>query len=374
MEEYLEDMEDRSGMDDNNDELAYEVDDCEFDYKPLVPDVEEVDIDYQFCPDLMDWLLRNIEDTSNWAIRLVQAGKSGNLEYIMWMREQVVEMDQIVISEFTVMVKAVAFWGHRHVLEWLQAEYGTIFETSIPDCIAQNLPDICVHASKRGYLNILQWSFSNGLHMDLHKCLCTAIKHKRLDVLILLKHEYSSPDFWILNGGDIDFSHESLGSSCDIFQWVHLNGCPWSDRTYKELKKNHYKGYKGKFKEQMEWAFKNGCGDNIPVTQGQYFIPRDSLLYPPEQKDEAVQEDNVEQDDEDEQKDEAVQGEDDDEQEDEAVQEDNVEQEDDDEQEDEDEQEDDLEQEDCRSDYMVQADEESYRRKRKRIMRSVWMN
>ena len=69
-----------------------------------------------------------------------------------------------------------------------------------------------------------------------------------------------------------------------------------------------------------------------------------------------------------------MQGEDDDEQEDEAVQEDNVEQEDDDEQEDEDEQEDDLEQEDCRSDYMVQADEESYRRKRKRIMRSVWMN
>ena len=199
------------------------------------------------------------------------------------------------ISEFTVMVKAVAFWGHRHVLEWLQAEYGTIFETSIPDCIAQNLPDICVHASKRGYLNILQWSFSNGLHMDLHKCLCTAIKHKRLDVLILLKHEYSSPDFWILNGGDIDFSHESLGSSCDIFQWVHLNGCPWSDRTYKELKRHQYKG---EFKDRSEWAFQNGCRENVPVTQA-----CGRPLHPPEQDDEEEQ-DDVEQEHEEEQKDE----------------------------------------------------------------------
>ena len=281
-------------------------------------------------------------------------------------------MDQIVISEFTVMVKAVAFWGHRHVLEWLQIEYGPNFVTSIPAYIAERFPDIFLNASRNGHLNILQWSFSNGLHITLDRCIQIALSADRLDVLILLKREYPSPDFWGFS--DYDISHKSLESSCDIFQWVHLNGCPWSDRTYKELKKNHYKGYKGKFKEQMEWAFKNGCGDNIPVTQGQYFIPRDSLLYPPEQKDEAVQEDNVEQDDEDEQKDEAVQGEDDDEQEDEAVQEDNVEQEDDDEQEDEDEQEDDLEQEDCRSDYMVQADEESYRRKRKRIMRSVWMN
>jgi len=148
--------------------------------------------------------------------RLVEAGKSGNLEYIMWMRVKAAEMDQIVMSVFD-FVKEVATYGHRHVLEWLQTEYGTNFETSIPAYIAQNVPDICLYASRKGHLNILQWAFSNGLHIDFDTC---------------------------------------------------LNGCPWSDRTYKALKSHEYE-------DRSEWAFKNGCRDTVPVTHAQNLIPRD---------------------------------------------------------------------------------------------------
>jgi hypothetical protein len=314
-------------MDDNRDEEAYEIEECEFNCEPVELDIEEVDIDYKFCPDLMDWLLLQTDGTTTkkgtWAERLVEAGKSGNLEYIMWMRVKAAKMDQIVKSVFS-FVQEVAKNGHRHVLEWLQTEYGTNFATTIPAYIARKLPDICVRASLHGHLNILQWAFSNGLHIDFDTCLRTALSKNRLDVLILLKREYEylSPDFW--GCSDYDFSHKSLESSCDIFQWVHLNGCPWSDRTYKELKSHEYE-------DRREWAFKNGCRINVPVTQAQIFIPRDNHN-PPEQEDEdVVQEDDVEQEDED------------------VVQEDDVEQEDKDV---------------VQEDHMELVDEQSYRRMR----------
>ena len=111
--------------------------------------------------------------------------------------------------------------------------------------------------------------------------------------MILLKREYEylSPDFW--GCSDYDFSHKSLESSCDIFQWVHLNGCPWSDRTYKELKSHQNKG---EYKDQNKWAFKNGCRRiNVPVTQACR-----STSYPLEQSADMEQEDEEEEDNEEE--------------------------------------------------------------------------
>ena len=287
----------RSCKDDNNDKRAYEIEEGELDYEDEKPDIDEVDIDYNFCPDLMDWLLLQTDGTTTenrtWAERLVTAGKSGNLEYIMWMRLKAVEMDQIVMSVFA-FVTEVATNGHRHVLEWLQTEYGTNFATSIPAYIAQRLPNISVEASAKGHLNILQWSFSNGLHITLDRCIQIALNADRLDVLILLKREYPSLDFW--GCSDYDFSHKSLESTCDIFQWVHLNGCPWSDRTYKELKRHQYKG---EIKDRSEWAFQNGCRENVPVTQA-----CGRPLQPPEQDDDEEEQDDVEQEHEEEQKDE----------------------------------------------------------------------
>jgi hypothetical protein len=255
--------------DDDDDDAAYEIEEeGKRDYEPVELDVEIVDIDYNFSPVLMDWLLSHTDGTitanRTWAQLLVEAGKSGNLEYIMWMRANAVEMDQIVMSVFA-FVTEVAKKGHRHVLEWLQTEYGTHFATSIPDYIAQKLPNISVDALARGHLNILQWSFSNGLHIKLDQCIQIALSKGRLDVLKLLKREYEhlSLDFW--GCSEYDFSHKSLESSCDVFQWVHLNGCPWSDRTYKELKSHQSKD---EFKDRREWAFKNGCRRiNVPVTQ-----------------------------------------------------------------------------------------------------------
>ena len=267
LEEYFDDyIEEGSGMDDDQDDEAYGIEDCEFQVEPVELDTVEVDIDYNFCPDLMDWLLSHTDDStttsnSTWAKRLVEAGKSGNLEYIMWMRVKAAEMDQIVVSVFD-FVTEVARNGHRHVLEWLQTEYGTNFATTIPAYIALELPEICVHASALGHLDILQWAFSNGLRIDLETCIHMALSADKLDVLILLKREYEHlfPNIW--GCSRFDFSLESLDSSCDIFQWVHSNGCPWSARTYKALE-SHARTYKlldsHDFEDRKEWAFQNGC-------------------------------------------------------------------------------------------------------------------
>jgi hypothetical protein len=256
LEEYFDDyIEEGSGMDDDHDDVAYEIEECEFECEPVELDTVEVDIDYNFCPDLMDWLLSRINGTttrnSTWAERLVEAGKSGNLEFIMWMRAKAVEMDQIVVSVFH-FVTEVARNGHRHVLEWLQTEYGTNFATTIPAYIAQELPAICLEASALGHLDILQWAFSNGLRIDLETCIRTALSADRLDVLIVLKREskHLFPNFW--GCSEFDFSMKSIESSCDIFQWVHLNGCPWSARTYKALNSHE-------FEDRRDWALQNGC-------------------------------------------------------------------------------------------------------------------
>jgi hypothetical protein len=269
LEEYFDDyIEEGSGMDDDHDDEAYEIEECEFECEPVELDTVEVDIDYNFCPDLMDWLLSRINGTTyrnTWSKRLVEAGKSGNLEYIMWMRVKVAEMDQIVVSVFD-FVTEVARNGHRHVLEWLQTVYGTNFSSTIPAYIALEYPEICVQASALGHLDILQWAFSNGLHIDLEKCIFKALSEDRLDVLILLKREYEHlfPNFW--RSIEFDFSLKSLERSCDIFQWVHLNGCPWSARTYKALNSHEFEDRNGtykapnshEFEDRKEWALQNG--------------------------------------------------------------------------------------------------------------------
>jgi hypothetical protein len=372
--------------DDDDDDAAYEIEEeGKRDFEPVELDVEIVDINYKFSPVLMDWLLSHTDGTTTanrtWAERLVAAGKSGNLEYIMWMRVTVAEMDQIVMSVFA-FVKEVAYNGHRHVLEWLQTEYGTFFATSIPAYIAERRPVICIEALALGHLNILQWWFSNGLHIDLETCILAALSGDRLDVLILLKREYEhlSPDFW--GSCKYDFSHKSLESSCDIFQWVHLNGCPWSDRTYKKLKSHQIKD---EYKDRRKWAFENGCCRirGPPEQEADVKQEADVEQQAEEEqehdveKEDVEQEENVERKDEDEQGDEAVQ-EVDVEQGDDAVQEVDVEQGDeavqevDVQQEGEAVQEVDVQQ--GEKDDQEDEDEESYRRKRKRNMRSVWMN
>jgi hypothetical protein len=266
LEAYFDDyIEEGSGMDDDHDDEAYEIEECEFECEPVELEIVEVDIDYNFCPDLMDWLLSHTDGTttsnSAWAKRLVEAGKSGNLEYIMWMRVKAAVMDQIVVSVFD-FVTEVARNGHRHVLELLQTEYGTNFATTIPAYIAQELPAICLIASALGHLDILQWAFSNGLRIDLETCIHMALSADRLDVLILLKRESEHLFPYIWRSIEFDFSLESLESSFDIFQWVHSNGCPWSAHTYKALE-SHARTYKlldsHDFEDRKEWAFQNGC-------------------------------------------------------------------------------------------------------------------
>jgi hypothetical protein len=278
-------------IDDDKDDDCYDEEENEFDYSNIEEEIV-VGIDYKFCPDLMNWLLTQIGldyTKLDWATLLVKAGKCGNLEFIMWVeaRLQVLMHQRLSFDRF---VDVVATNGQRQVLEWLQIwQTQNCVEMTATTYIAQNLPDLCIHASKCGHLNILQWSLSNGLHIDLHKCLRAAIQYNRLHILQWLNSELKllSPEVWNFNGGDIDLSELSLGSSCDIFQWVHLNGCPWSARTFKALKTHC------EFKDRRDWAFKNGCQRdrfNLPVTQVED-APRRDITHDAEQEDEEEEDD-----------------------------------------------------------------------------------
>ena len=263
-------------VDDDKDDDCYDEEENEFDYSDIEEEIE-VGIDYKFCPDLMEWLLTQIGldyTKLDWATLLVQAGKCGNLEFIMWMESRFPDiMHQSLMLQRLSFVKEVATNGQCHILEWLQRwQTQNCVVVEVKNYIAQHFPDICVNASRNGHLNFLQWSFSNSLNVHLDNCLHAAITHNRLHVLIWLKDKkLFTPEVW---SGSTDFSELSLESSCDIFQWVHLNGCPWSAMTYKALESHE------KFDDRREWAFQNGCQkdrlNRLPVTQSKQ-MKKDSL-------------------------------------------------------------------------------------------------
>lgn len=83
-------------------------------------------------------------------------------------------------------------------------------------------------------------------------------------IYIYIINMHFSPNFW--GCSEFDFSMKSIESSCDIFQWVHLNGCPWSARTYKALNSHEFEDRNGtykapnshEFEDRKEWALQNG--------------------------------------------------------------------------------------------------------------------
>ena len=174
-----------------------------------------------------------------------KAAARGDLEALKWALHQEKNMDKCLY----VLSLNAASGGHLHVLEWLQAENGTSFYLD---------PQICVVAARAGKVEVLIWAVNNGCVWDRYNCCIAAIKRSKLKVLIWIKQQarHSSPQLWYGNIGDLHLSVcAAQVGNIDIFQWLHLNECPWSTQTYSSAKS---KGHT----DLLDWAMKNGCPYN----------------------------------------------------------------------------------------------------------------
>ena len=210
----------------------------------------------------------DIDDSTNeidWTTCVVQAARCGNLDFITWMSMRKKKtMNKIMKNEFEEVVYVSASTGQRIVLEWVQANWDSTFEKTTAAVIADRIPDICIYATRMGYLNILQWAVLFGIRIDLYNCLYAGIQNKRLHVLIWLKKEYFSPNFWCVaeNCKPLSLCAAAEANSVfgrDIFQCVHLNGCPWNEDTYATLRQKRC-GIK-----IIEWALNNGCPETRDI-------------------------------------------------------------------------------------------------------------
>jgi len=201
----------------------------------------------------------------DWTTCVVQAARCGNLDFITWMSMQKKKtMNKIMKKNFEKVVYVSASTGQRNVLEWVQAKWDSRFEKTTAAVIADRIPDICIYATRMGYLNILQWAVLFGIRIDLYNCLYAGIQNKRLHVLIWLKQVYFSSNFWCVAENCKPLSlcaaaEANCGKGRDIFQWVHLNGCPWNEDTYATLRQKRC-GIK-----IIEWALNNGCPESRDI-------------------------------------------------------------------------------------------------------------
>ena len=176
----------------------------------------------------------------------------GDLEALIWALDQDSKENVTDKCLYVLSINA-ASGGHLHVLEWLQAEFGSSFVLD---------PQICVVAARAGKIKVLNWAVNNGCVWSRYNCCIAAIKRSQLEVLIWLKEqpflsigtEEHHSRLWY--GYVVGKEHPSVCAAevgnLEVFQWLHLNGCPWHTSTYASAQvKDHT--------EILDWALKNGC-------------------------------------------------------------------------------------------------------------------
>jgi len=237
--------------------------------------------------DILQWLLEQncLAIVTNHSILISKAMAFGNFRFIQWIRSNgtvewnsdikkraaafgnlealkwAVEIDEQngLIRDFYILSINAAAGGHLQILEWLYAKYSCFLD-----------PQICVVAATKGHVHVLEWAVNNGCEMDKQLCCIAAIKKSQILVLLWMKriaHHYSArrvSSVWHKSFGyytDSDYDHPSLcaaeNADLEVFQWIHINGCPWSMHTYKALTNR-------KPKDFLEWAVKNGCPTYLP--------------------------------------------------------------------------------------------------------------
>ena len=139
-------------------------------------------------------------------------------------------------------IKGAARNGHVHILEYLRIRFGEEFwvpaKFSEDRCFT--VCDLVDKVAEWGQIDVLDWIVTHRTDWIKSTVFNTAIKFKKLKVLIWLKsqptntNELEPTTSWFgsianLNPHPSDLAYET--SDYEIFEWIHMNGCPWNEDT-----------------------------------------------------------------------------------------------------------------------------------------------
>jgi hypothetical protein len=153
------------------------------------------------------------------------AAKMGDLETILWALDQFNE-PRMRIKNILV---AAATHCHIHILEWIETVGGI---------------QVWVHraikpAVIQGHVDVLKWVVRNGYKWDAKKDYqhyLTAIKNSKLQVLVWMNS--CAPIFTT----DTCFPsiYASQEGEFEIVKWLHENGCPCNQNSYRAAEENNH--------------------------------------------------------------------------------------------------------------------------------------
>ena len=139
-------------------------------------------------------------------------------------------------------IKGAARNGHVHILEYLRIRFGEEFwvpaKFSEDRCFT--VCDLVDKVAEWGQIDVLDWIVTHRTDWIKSTVFNTAIKFKKLKVLIWLKSQPTNTNeieptiSWFgsianLNPHPSDLAYEK--GDYEIFEWIHMNGCPWNEDT-----------------------------------------------------------------------------------------------------------------------------------------------
>jgi hypothetical protein len=158
------------------------------------------------------------------------AAKRGDLETILWALAQMKLLYNEPYNELlriqNILI-AAATHCHIHILEWLETVVPTeeFVHRAIEPAVIQ------------GHVDVLKWVVRNGYKWDAKKDsqhYLTAIKNSNLQVLVWMNS--CAPIF------TTDMSFPSIYASqlgkLEIVKWLHKNGCPCNQESYRAAREN----------------------------------------------------------------------------------------------------------------------------------------
>jgi hypothetical protein len=152
------------------------------------------------------------------------AAEKGDLGTILWALNQSNKPQNLRKIKI---LKEAATHCHMHILEWL--------ETVAP--IEEFVHRAIEPAVIQGHVDVLKWVVRNGYQWDAKKDYqhyLTAIKNSNLQVLVWMNS--CAPIF------TTDMSFPSIYASqlgkLEIVKWLHKNGCPSNENSYRAAREN----------------------------------------------------------------------------------------------------------------------------------------
>ena len=191
--------------------------------------------------DVIKWLASKMDAWSNtfsisnsWGHSIACAAASrGHLHVLEWMFQNANKKIKVTPK----LVGKAARNGHMHILEWLQER-----DQQIP-----LLQVLCEKAAKGGYLNILEWATKNGAqfgyntfvqaiiggHMKtiqyLNDCGAATWTEEVLGIAAEMGHLEVLK--WTFENGITNYKKicesSATGGHLDILKWIHKNNLPW---------------------------------------------------------------------------------------------------------------------------------------------------